>query len=538
MKNFTVAVFIFSSLFAQADSWTQKANFPGLGIDFPFSFSIGNKGYVGCGQTTQEFWEYNPATDTWTQKADFGGTARWVATGFSIGNKGYAGLGTDAAVAIHYQDFWEYDTTANAWTQKATFAGLPRYGAFGFSIGNYGYICAGGIGGTTYNDLWQYDPIADAWTAKATFPGPSREETNGFVIGTNAYMVGGTMDGSTLNVLADLWEYNSITDSWLQKATMPGVARCDAAAFAICDKGYFVTGDPCYCIDIWQYNAANDSWIQKTNFAGVGRDEPAYFAIGTKGYLGLGQSNDFWEYTPDTVYCNLVAAFTAVNHICPGTCTNFTNVSVNATSYQWIFAGATPGTSTDNNPTGICYNTPGNYSVTLIATNSTFSDTLTLNNYVTVYPYPAPQGIAQSGDTLIANQGAVSYQWYHGGVLIPGATDYFYLATSGGDYNVVATDVNHCEVEAAIFDVVAAIQSDISSLGFEVYPNPVGNKLVISSQQYVLNTISIYNLLGEKVYSAADCRLHTVDCRLLPPGLYRLEVSSNDKILRANFVKQ
>src|SRR6185369_199045 len=100
------------------------------------------------------------------------------------------------------------------------------------------------------------------------------------------------------------------------------------------------------------------------------------------------------------------------------------------------------------NPTQICYNTPGTYPVSLIAWNSADTDTITLNNYITVYPYPAPQGISQSGDTLIANAGAVSYQWYHNGLPVAGATNYFYIATEGGDYNIVATDANGCEVEA------------------------------------------------------------------------------------------
>ena len=44
------------------------------------------------------------------------------------------------------------------------------------------------------------------------------------------------------------------------------------------------------------------------------------------------------------------------------------------------------------------------------------------------------------------------YQWYYDGILIPGATDYFYIAPQSGNYNVVATDANDCEVEAVIFD--------------------------------------------------------------------------------------
>src|SRR4030095_12787801 len=104
-----------------------------------------------------------------------------------------------------------------------------------------------------------------------------------------------------------------------------------------------------------------------------------------------------------------------------------TNLSTNAISFQWSFPGSSTPVSTDVNPANICYNTPGSYPVTLIADNGTTTDTLTLNNYITVYPFPPPQGIMQSGDTLFANPGATSYQWYHAGNLIPGATDYYYV---------------------------------------------------------------------------------------------------------------
>ena len=71
-----------------------------------------------------------------------------------------------------------------------------------------------------------------------------------------------------------------------------------------------------------------------------------------------------------------VASFEASAFLCPGTCTEFINTSSNAVSYQWFFPGATPLSSTDANPINICYNVPGTYDVTLIASNPISSDTL------------------------------------------------------------------------------------------------------------------------------------------------------------------
>jgi PKD repeat protein len=233
---------------------------------------------------------------------------------------------------------------------------------------------------------------------------------------------------------------------------------------------------------------------------------------------------------------------TTDNHICPGTCTDFSNLSVNGNSYLWSFQGANPSTSVDVNPTNICYSTPGTYSVELITSNAVGSDTLTLNNFITVYPNPAPQGIAQSGDTLFANPGANAYQWYYGGNLIAGATAYFYVAPASGDYNVVATDPNGCEVEAAIFDVIAGLTpASASGEGIQLYPNPVNDMLYVQCKVTPAG-IYIYDLIGEAVCSmqlenrSQDMTL-PLNVQSLPPGIYWIKLVSPDKISYSKFMK-
>ena len=54
------------------------------------------------------------------------------------------------------------------------------------------------------------------------------------------------------------------------------------------------------------------------------------------------------------------------------------------TSWSWTFAGGTPNTSTAQNPTGIQYNTPGTYDVSLEVTNAEGSNTKTTVGYITV----------------------------------------------------------------------------------------------------------------------------------------------------------
>jgi hypothetical protein len=277
-------------------------------------------------------------------------------------------------------------------------------------------------------------------------------------------------------------------------------------------------------------------------------------------WMGFGQTpttnfyrNDLWRFVPDPACsgCSMIplALFSAPNHICPGTCTGFINLSQNATSFQWTFAGATPSTSTDVSPVNICYNTPGTYGVVLVAINSVTSDTLTLNNYITVYPYPAPQGITQVGDSLLANQGAVSYQWYHNGTLISGATNYYYVAPESGNYNVVATDGNGCEVEAIIFDVVAGVNAISQEGSFAVYPNPFTDDLAVSGDFRSETEISVYNSLGEKVIflprnnspmkssGNVDSEIH-LSLKSLAKGCYWIEIKSRNSIFRSEVLKK
>ena len=542
-----ITTFLFSCIFcfAFADYWTQLANFPAQGRQLASGFSIGNKGYVTCGEGGSYFndlWEYDPATNLWTQLASLPGAGRYGAVAFTIGNKGYIGTGAYPLM----DDLWEYDPITNSWAQKASMTGARGFAA-GFSIGLKGYIGCG----MGPSDFWEWDQPSNTWTQKSTCP-VNRVQGVGFAVGNKGYF----STGSNLN---DLWEYDPVTNAWLQKANLPGQGRVDATAFVICERAYLGSGgDGPLMDDFWEYNPVNDQWLQKANTPGGLRDDCPSFAIGQKGYFGLGDNGvyqiDFWEYTPDPcVNVPPVAAFSAPNHVCPGTCTNFNNLSVNATSFIWSFPGGLPAVSTDMSPANICYNVPGVYSVTLIACNAADSDTLVLNNYMTVYPFPPPQGILQNGDSLIANAGAVSYEWFYNGNIIPGATDYFYVALESGNYNVVATDINGCEVEAVINDVIA----DISHLApdsyrdgseqLAIFPNPVNDILEVKNlKQYSDISFKIYSMVGAAVilppdsYRDAHCPLPTcsIDVSGLPKGTYMLEVETNGQIQRLKFLKQ
>jgi len=98
-----------------------------------------------------------------------------------------------------------------------------------------------------------------------------------------------------------------------------------------------------------------------------------------------------------------VAAFTGTpTTIVKGQSVTFTDQSTNSpTSWSWTFTGGTPSSSTAQNPV-VTYSTAGTYSVSLTATNSAGSNTLTKTNYITVTEasYCASQGNSQADEWI------------------------------------------------------------------------------------------------------------------------------------------
>ena len=84
---------------------------------------------------------------------------------------------------------------------------------------------------------------------------------------------------------------------------------------------------------------------------------------------------------------NLTPEFAAsTTNVALGQSISFTDASEGlVSSWSWTFEGATPSSSTEQNPTGIVYNTPGDYDVTLTITGPTGNtQTVTKENYIHV----------------------------------------------------------------------------------------------------------------------------------------------------------
>lgn len=501
----------------------------------------------------------NPAAryecaSTWT---DASGNL-WLFGG--IGNRG--GFGG-------FNDLWKYDPGLNEWTWVSGSSSVNQIGVYGTkgveapanvpgaracythwmdTSGNL-YLFGGEKVTQPYiqfNDFWRFNPVTGMWAwmsgtqnIDAGYYGtkcisdpqnvPQSKFENRSVWTdqrNNFWLFGGGMNTSASDEMNDLWVYCVSENKWIWQS---GDSILNAT-------GYFGTQGISSPLNKPGGRVGSVSW--------TGTNDRLFLFGGSISSWSY-YMNDMWVYRIDTVCAscsNLPVASFYADDICPGTCANFQNLSSNGSTYAWLFPGAVPNSSFDFSPVNICYANPGTYDVTLIVTNANGSDTLSIPNYLTVYPQPASQSISQNGDTLTALAGAVSYQWFYNGNLINGATGYLYVASASGNYNVVATDVNGCEVEAAIFDVVATIRSVSDDDQLQLFPSPVSEKLYLTGNLFngtsANRKISVYNIFGEQVPVLVNEDHTIVHCENLLPGLYLLDFAADKKTFHARFVKQ
>ncbi len=325
-KLLSFSVFYLLVLNLSAQTWTQKANFPGGTREYVAGFTIGHYGFIGLGHngatTYNDFYEWNQTNNTWKGIANYPGSGRYSAVACAIEGKAYVGMGYTGSNAV--TDFWMYDTTSNTWVSKATFPGTKRYDAAWFVLGHKLYVIGGSDGGTPYlSDDWVYDAHANTWKALSGSPTTSTDGMVCFAIGNHGY-VGGGWNGTSAQTAC--YEYDSTTDSWTSIVSFPVPIGGDARTFVLGSKAYVCTGsnNTNTLSAGYVYDTATKAWAEFTNMGGNGieRGYAAAFTIGNYGYIGAGRDSlggdltDFWQYTPcDTGSPTAVNIITEIQNV-------------------------------------------------------------------------------------------------------------------------------------------------------------------------------------------------------------------------------
>ena len=151
------------------DIWTEKASYPGNLVRVPLAAATDSLGFVGIGfgrdevadtsGNTPEWYCYDPRIDTWTRKADFPGMPRNSSRAFTIDSTIYVGHGIIPGPIIT-PEFWAYHVGSDTWTRVADYPeGIGSPVGFAFAIDGKGYV-----GTANFGQFYAFDPLVDTAT--------------------------------------------------------------------------------------------------------------------------------------------------------------------------------------------------------------------------------------------------------------------------------------------------------------------------------------------------------------------------------------
>lgn len=221
----------------------------------------------------------------------------------------------------------------------------------------------------------------------------------------------------------------------------------------------------------------------------------------------------FYVYDSPTVLPT--ASFNAASVAgCAPFTANFNDLSTAATSWSWTLAGASPASSTLANPSAV-YTTPGSYDVSLTVTNALGTNTLTLENYITVYEVPVVSASPGAGAATVAISGGTApfdILWSDG------QTTETASGLAVGTYTVTVTDANGCSANASV-EVTqgASINMLDNQIQVHVYPNPVEDVLNLN--------LSVDGISGEFFLEIKDINGKLVATKMILPGTNSIDMS-------------
>ena len=437
-----------------------------------------------------------------------------------------------------FNDLWRYSISSNEWTwmkgsnindqpghygtqgvenplnvpgARCAYVSWRDHSGYFWLFGGGFFTAAGGV--NNMNDVWRYNPQTNNW---AWMTGDTTANTSAVLDATcssqianspagrlesracwqdscdNFYVFGGSVDNFFGNRFNDFWRFNPGSLEW---TLISGSINYNQPAH-YGTQGVAAPGNHP------DSRAGSLSWSDK--------DGNLWLFGGSLDFNT--PLNDLWKFTPDPdcgIYynaCQVVSSihfFASDTDVCEKFCIDFFDSSANnPTSWLWLFPGGSPSSSTLQNPVGICYNVSGVYDVTLITTSASGTDSLVLNDYITIYPNPQAPTITQNGN-LLTSSPATTYQWQLNNIDIPGATDQSYTVAQSGFYSVLITNEFGCGAIASADVSLTGMESVHASFELAVYPNPSPGNFYVEARGIPASEIEVQvlDLTGREIVS-------------------------------------
>jgi N-acetylneuraminic acid mutarotase len=207
----------------------------------------------------------------WTQAApvtidhyggfmDSNGTVAWEGGGYSFSQSG------------NINQFGRFDPVANSWTALAPVPDLNNGEASGVYAPNVNKLFVFGgenvATATVVNTTRIYDIASNTWSTGANMPDVRAFMASGYYNG-KIYLVGGYSTGNITPAFLQVWEYDTVLNTFTTKTPIPAPNGFGGAGSGVINGHLYVAGgrDSTNTIlnSLWNYNIATDSWTQQAN---------------------------------------------------------------------------------------------------------------------------------------------------------------------------------------------------------------------------------------------------------------------------------
>lgn len=315
--------------------------------------------FLGCTESDPPNTPTPPIEDIqleFTKIGEFPASGRSGAFSFTIGNKIYigTGFGSNASGQAYLGDFWEYDIISKSWTEKASFPLGPFIGGDAVVYNGKGYVFFGGTLNCpelyvpcehiSYTAVHAYDPTSDTWEKVADLSGyptvssgfatlegdqalfvwdkktieinmldfqfvqkpePPASITSSaqFRIGNKVYFACGLESGKGTKAT---YSYDVTSGLWEKLSDFPGIKRYGSVGFSFGGFGYIVGGKESDFFgedqqfkEIWQFNPSDKSWKKMTDYPGLAFTGKVLEVVGNDVFLGFGGNRNSITFEKD-----------------------------------------------------------------------------------------------------------------------------------------------------------------------------------------------------------------------------------------------
>lgn len=150
---------------------------------------------------------------------------------------------------------------------------------------------------------------------------------------------------------------------------------------------------------------------------------------------------------------------------------------------------------------------------------------------VKVYSSPAIPVVSKLNDTtLVSSEVGDSFVWYKNEEVIPNSNSKQWMTKESGDYQVRVFSAEGCYSQSGKYKYlyVNSIENELKALGFEFYPNPINEYMMISSSKKW--KIAIQNMQGKTVYRENGIGNKKIQMDGIVSGVYTLKIELDNLV--------